>query len=174
LTVHESDFAHPQSVPDNTALAVFQQSDSMAHPDEGPKEPRIQTRLEIPYGENKLVLVSDRRVRAGGTLYRAAGNVVITFLDMRITCNEAEYDAKTLRVSTRGQTGFRRERVSLTSSGVEFDPGTKTVTLRDASGYFYDTAGRSDREFFLTGGTVQSLQSDKLQIYWGAEKNKQP
>ncbi|MBN2243860.1 MAG: hypothetical protein JW793_14335 [Acidobacteria bacterium] len=155
-----------RTAPGTTALAAFQKGGDAGHPAESPEEPGTQIRVELYYGEDKLVLVSDRQERAGGTLYRAAGNVVITFLDMRVTCDEAEYDGFTLRVSTRGETGFRGKRVSLTSSGVEFDPDAKTVILHDVSGYFYETSGRSDREFFLTGGMVQSIKSDRFQIDW--------
>jgi len=142
-----------------------------AVPENGHADSRAQFRTEIPYGENTLILLSDQRERGGDALYRVTGNVVITFLDMIITCNEAEYDEDTLRVSTLAETWFRQKRASLTASGALFDPGTQTVILHDASGYFYDTRGRSEREFFLTGGTVQHIKTNKLQIHWGAESS---
>ena len=129
-----------------------------------------QIRMEIPVRGNSLVIASDRQEAFEEGRYRAIGNVVITFLDMTITCSEAEYSQKTLRLSTIGKTGFRRPRISLTGSAVELDPESETVTIRDASGYFYDTAGRSDREFFLTGGMSRKIKAEKLQISWGAEK----
>jgi lipopolysaccharide assembly outer membrane protein LptD (OstA) len=130
----------------------------------------VNNRIEIPYGENKLVLVSDRQEKEGETLYLATGNVVITFLDMILTCDEAVYDANTRRVTTMGETWFRRKRVSLTGSSAVFDPDKQSTTLYEASGYFYDTEGRSEREFFLTGGMVEYIQVDKIQIDWNPGK----
>ena len=134
------------------------------------EESGTQSRLEIPYSGDRLVLFSDRQAIAGGSIYRATGNVLITFLDMIITCNEAEYDEETLRLSTRGKTGFRQSKISLTGSALELDSDSQTVTVHDASGYYYDTLGRSDREFFLTGGMVKKFKSDVFQIHWGTEK----
>jgi lipopolysaccharide assembly outer membrane protein LptD (OstA) len=129
-----------------------------------------QVRMEIPFSGNKLVMVSDTQETSEENRYRAVGNVDITFLDMRITCNEAEYDRKTLQVSTRGKTRFRRPKISVTGSAVELDSDSKTVTIHNASGYFYDTEGRSDREFFLTGGMSQKIKAEELHIYWGGER----
>jgi lipopolysaccharide assembly outer membrane protein LptD (OstA) len=131
-----------------------------------------QIRTEIPLDGNKLIIVSDRQESLGEGRYRAAGNVAITFLDMTITCNEVEYSRKTLQISTKGETAFRQPRISLTGSAVELDSVTKTVTIHNASGYFYDTAGRSDREFFLTGGMSQKIKAEKLEIHWGSEKKE--
>ena len=154
-------------------MPVFAQSMSAIkaeNPADGSEESRAQSRLEIPYGGNKLVLLSDRQAIVGESIYRATGNVLITFLDMVISCDEAEYDKETLRLSTRGKTSFRQPKISLTGSALELDTDSKTVTIRDASGYLYDTLGRSDREFFLTGGMVKRIESDMFQIHWGTEK----
>jgi hypothetical protein len=140
----------------------------------GPAGAGAPVRTEILYGENSLVLASDRQEKVGGNSYRAAGNIVITFLDIVVTCEEAEYDGETRRVSTRGETRFRQARTSLISSGIEFDPGTQTITFHDVTGYFYDTSGRTDREFFLTGGLVQPVRADRLQINWGTMKIVKP
>ena len=58
-------------------------------------------RREIPAGEDKLVLASDQMEDVSTTQFRASGNVVITLLDMTVTCDEAEYDAGTSRIITR-------------------------------------------------------------------------
>jgi hypothetical protein len=156
----------------STPVAAFavQSTEQSLQAAAGSEALQKQSRLEISYGGNKLVLFSDTLEEAGGKLQRAKGNVTITFLDMVLTCEEAEYDEETLRVSTRNPTRFRSRKVSLTSSGATFDPLTETVTLRDASGYFYDTSGRSDREYFLTGGMSQNIKAPELDIHWGAEK----
>jgi len=156
------------SVPADSLAFVYQQTDGVEHPADSPKDFKAPLRKVIPYGEQRIVLISDQQERVGRTLYRATGNVVITFLDMVLTCDEAEYDVGTLHVSTRGETWFRQKKVSLTSFGVEFDFERKAVILHDVSGYFYETSGRSDREFFLTGGMVQNIRADELQIHWNA------
>ena len=166
----QPEFFSLSSVPDDSAVSVYRQTDRVETSADGPKDSKMQFRKVIPYGEQRIVLISDQQERVEKTLYRATGNVVITFLDMILTCDEAEYDEETLHVSTRGETWFRQEKVSLTSSGVAFDFEAKAVILHDVSGYFYETSGRSDREFFLTGGMVQNIKADKLQINWGAKE----
>lgn len=153
-----------------TALSTFHQSGGTEHPSGYSEGPKVRLRKEISYGENKLILLSDQRERVGEKRYRVTGNVVISILDMVVTCNEAEYNEDTLRVSTLDETWFRQKGVSLTASSAVFDPGTQTVILHDASGYFYDTQGRSEREFFLTGGMVQHIKMERLQIHWSAAR----
>ena len=126
-----------------------------------------QYRKEIPYGGEKLTLVSDSQEKVGPTSYRASGNAVLTFLDMILTCDEIEYDTKNLRIATRGETEFRNKRAALSVSGAEFDFDTQSVILHDVSGYFYDPSGKSDRVFFLTGGMAQNIQAKKVEIHWG-------
>jgi hypothetical protein len=140
----------------------------MNQPADSSKDSAAQYRKEILYNGDTLVLVSDRQEKAGATRYRATGNVVITFLDMIVTCEEVEYDMENFRLATRGKTEFRNSRSVLTGSGAEFDPDTQSVVLHDVSGYFYDPSGRSDREFFLTGGMSQHIRAEKVQIHWGA------
>jgi hypothetical protein len=128
-------------------------------------------RLEIPHGEDRIVLVSDQRDKIGDTLYRVTGNVTIALRDMVMTCDAAEYGEESLLLRTIGRTRFRQKKLSLVSSGAEFDFGTQSIIFHDASGYFYDTSGVSDREFFLTGGLVQPINAEKFQVYWGKAKN---
>lgn len=134
----------------------------------GSLAPAKLSRLEISYSGDRLVIFSDALETAGNNLHRAKGNVTITFLDVVLTCEEAEYDEVTMRVSSGDPTRFRSRRVSLTSAGAVFDPAAQTVTLKDASGYYYETSGRSDREFFLTGGMSRNIKAEKLDIRWGA------
>jgi hypothetical protein len=161
-TLHSS-----PSAPAGTAAFMLQQPDRTK---DYADSSGAQARKEIPYGEDKLVLIFDHQQRISGTLYLATGNVAITFRDMVIGCDKAEYDGKALRVKTHGKTRFRQDKVSLESSGAEFDFDTQSIILYDASGYFYDTIGRTDREFFLTGGMVQKIHADKLQIHWNTMK----
>jgi len=141
-------------------------------PVDGSAAPETKSRLEILYGRNELVLTSEVRQKTGKSLQRAKGNVTITFLDMVLTCEEAEYDENTGRVSTGNPTRFRSRTVSLTSAGASFDPVAQTVRLKAASGYFYETSGKSDREFFLAGGMSQKIEAEKLEIYWGTGKRE--
>jgi hypothetical protein len=161
----------PESVPQGNPAAAFasQPAETGERAAAGSEAPEKQSLWEISYGGKKLVIFSDARERAGGHLQRAKGNVTLTFLDMVLTCEEVEYDEETLRVTTFNPTRFRSRRVSLISSGATFDPVAQTVTLKDASGYFYETSGKSDREYFLTGGMSRSIQAETLDIRWGSE-----
>ena len=165
-----SEFDSSRPVRHDAVVSMFHQAGSLENRAGDINNSRTQVRTEIPCGKDKLVLLSDKQERAGDTRFRATGHVVITFLDMVIGCDEAEYDGKTLRVSSRGQIYFTKEKMSLVGSGAEFDFDSQTIIFYDASGYFYDTSGRTDREFFLTGGLSQIITGEKLQINWGATK----
>jgi hypothetical protein len=52
-------------------------------------------RTEIPYRDGKLTLVSDFQERITKTRYRASGHVLITFKDILLTSEAAEYDEET-------------------------------------------------------------------------------
>lgn len=154
--------------------SAFQQTKRTDNPTVGSKESSAQIHRVIKSGELRIVLVSDQLEKLSETVLRATGNVTITVRDMVITCNEVEYDEAILKLKILGQTRFRRDKISLESSGAEFDFDTQSIIFHDASGYFYDTSGVSDREFFLTGGMVEPFNAEKFQIYWGTAVKDTP
>jgi hypothetical protein len=93
---------------------------------------------------------------------------------MVVTCEDAEYDEENLQLKTHGQTRFRQEKLSLVGSRAEFDFDTQSIIFHDASGYFYETSGLSDREFFLTGGLVEQIHTGQYQVNWGTANKHKP
>ncbi len=123
--------------------------------------PAERVRTEIPYRDGTVVLVSDFQERTSKTRYRAQGSVEIAFQDIRITCDEAEYDEETQQGETHGQTRFSQNAQWLTCSRAEFDFGKQT-------GVFYDASGFTDREFLVRGSTVLKTGKDRYVVRDGA------
>jgi LPS-assembly protein len=119
-----------------------------------------RVRTEIPYKGGTVVLLSDFQERVTRTRYRARGHVEITYQDIVITCDEAEYDEETKEGLTRGQTRFSQRQQWLTCSHAEFDFNSQT-------GIFYDAKGFTDREFLIDGRTVLKTGPDTYRIQEG-------
>jgi LPS-assembly protein len=116
-----------------------------------------QVRSEIPYRDGKVVLVSDFQERVSATRYRAKGHVVITYQDMVITTDEAQYDEETRRGFAVGQTRFSQKQQWLSCSRAEFDLNAQTAVFYDASGY-------TDRQFSVIGRTILKTGPDTYRI----------
>ncbi|MBP1595296.1 MAG: Organic solvent tolerance protein OstA [Acidobacteria bacterium] len=124
-------------------------------------QPSGQVRTEISYPEGKVVLLSDSQERFGKSRHRATGHVLITYQDLVITCDGAEYDEATQEGVTTGPTRFSQGRQWLTCSRAEFDLGKQTATLHDATGF-------TDQEFLLMGQTVRKIGRDRYVVDRGS------
>ena len=87
------------------------------------EEPSGQVRTEIPYRDGTVVLISDFQERITRTRYRASGHVRITFQEMLITCDEAEYDEESREGSAKGDVRFSHERQWFTCGDRIYRPG---------------------------------------------------
>ncbi len=123
--------------------------------------PSERVRTQIPYRDGTVVLVSDFQERTSKTHYRAQGHVEISFQDMLITCDAAEYDEATQQGSTEGATRFSQKAQWLACSRAEFDFSNQT-------GVFYDASGFTDREFLVRGSTVLKTGKDRYVVRDGA------
>jgi LPS-assembly protein len=83
----------------------------------------------------------------GKSRYRAQGNVSITFKDIVLTADSAEYDDETQEGLVTGKIRFSQNDVWLVCSRAELNFQTET-------GVFYDASGYTDRQFFVTGRTI--------------------
>ncbi len=117
------------------------------------KAPSPQVRTELPYRGGTVTLVSDFQERISKTRYRASGHVRITYQDIVLTCDEAEYDEETGAGFTRGPTHFSQNKQWLTCSRAEFNFANQT-------GKFFDASGYTDNEFFITGRTILKTGPD--------------
>ncbi|NWG14551.1 MAG: LPS-assembly protein LptD [Acidobacteria bacterium] len=123
-------------------------------------QPLDQVRSEIPYRDGTVVLSSDFQERVTRTRYRASGNVRITFQDMLITCDEAEYDEATRDGWAKGDIRFSQGKQWFSCSRAEFNFETQTGT-------FYDASGFTDQEFLVRGRTVVKTGRDTYHVRSG-------
>ncbi len=119
-----------------------------------------RVRTEIPYREGKIVLISDFQQRIDKTRFHASGRVEITYQDIVLTCDEAEYDEVTQEALTRGKTRFSQNQQWLVCSRAEFN-------FKSQTGVFYDASGYTDREFFLNGRTIIKTGPDTYRVEKG-------
>jgi LPS-assembly protein len=124
------------------------------------EEPSGQVRTEIPYRDGTVVLISDFQERITRTRYRASGHVRITFQEMLITCDEAEYDEESREGSAKGNVRFSHERQWFTCTRAEFN-------FSDQTGIFYEATGFTDQEFLVRGQTVLKTGKDTYRVERG-------
>jgi LPS-assembly protein len=117
---------------------------------------REQVTTEIPYRNGKVVITSDYQ-ESTKTRHHATGHVTITYQDIRITCDSAEYDDATHKGSTSGKTQFSQGQQSLTCSRAEFDASNETAT-------FYDAVGHTDQGFLIQGKKVLKTGHDTYEL----------
>jgi LPS-assembly protein len=120
-----------------------------------------QVRSEIPYREGKVILVSDFQERVSKTRYRAQGHVLITYQDIVMSGDVAEYDTETREGFTEGQTRFSQKQQWLVCFRAEFNLSTQTAVFYDASGY-------TDQQFSITGRTIRKTGPDTYTVESGA------
>src|SRR5512134_1978734 len=94
-----------------------------------------RVRTEIPYRDGTVVLVSDVQERFTKSRYRAVGRVEITFQDMVITCDHAEYDEVTREGLAQGNVRFSQKRQWLACSRATFNLAQQTAVFYDAKGF---------------------------------------
>ncbi len=116
----------------------------------------LSNRSEIPYRDGIVVLTADHRERTGST-WLAAGHVKITFQDIEVTCESAQYDEVTRKGSTSGTTRFSQGKQWLTCTRAEFD-------FSDQTARFYDATGYTDQQFYVQGRVVLKTGRDLYKI----------
>jgi len=90
-----------------------------------------------------VTLLADSLTGSPNSLFLAKGRVVITFQDITVSGDEAQYNEKTRDGAISGHVRFSQQQQWLTCSRAEFNFATQT-------GVFYDASGFTDREFFRT------------------------
>jgi LPS-assembly protein len=115
-----------------------------------------QVTTSLPYKDGTVVLTSDEQGTVGKKRF-AKGNVRITFEDLTITCEEAEFDETTREGTTTGKTIFSQAKQWLNCSHSEFNLETQTATLYDVTGY-------TDEEFLVQGKLVVKTGHDTYRV----------
>jgi LPS-assembly protein len=118
-----------------------------------------QVSTVIPYRDGEFVLISDSQDSIK-TRHSATGHVLMTFQDIQITCDHAEYDEATRKGSTSGLTRFTQKQQWLTCSRAEFDLINQTAT-------FYDATGYTDQGFLVQGKVVLKTGRDTYEVERG-------
>jgi LPS-assembly protein len=124
------------------------------------KTEQPQVRTAIPYRDGTVTLVSDSLEILNKTRYRAKGHVQLTFQDIVVSGEEAQYNKETREAVIAGKIRFSQREQWLTCSRAEFNFGSQTGTFYDASGY-------TDRQFYVTGRTIRKTGRDTYTLEEG-------
>ncbi|MBZ5495528.1 MAG: LPS assembly protein LptD [Acidobacteriia bacterium] len=120
-----------------------------------------QVSTALPYKDGTVVLTSGRQERISKTTYRLSENVRITYQEIVITCDSAEFDEVTRKGTTSGLTRFTQNKQWLTCSRAEFDLTRQTAK-------FYDAMGYTDQEFLIQGRLVLKTGRDTYKVERGS------
>jgi LPS-assembly protein len=118
-----------------------------------------QNSIVIPYRDGQFVLTADSQEDTK-TRHSATGHVLMTFQDIQITCDHAEYDEITRKGFTSGLTRFAQKQQWLTCSRAEFNLNDQTAT-------FYDAMGYTDQGFLVQGKVVRKTGRDIYEVERG-------
>jgi len=137
----------------NFALLAWMLLMLFALPVQSQEKPQGQVRTEIPYRDGTVLLVSDFQEVLAKNRYRATGHVVITYQDITMTGEIAEYDKEAMEGFIIGPVQFSQGKQWLKCSRVQFSFGDRT-------GVFYDATGYLDREFLISARTIYKTGKD--------------
>jgi LPS-assembly protein len=126
-----------------------------------------QVRHEFPYRDGIVTLRADSIEKSPQSRYRAKGKVLITYQDIAVSGDEAEYNEETRDGVLTGHIRFSQGPQWLTCSRADFNFFTQT-------GVFYDASGFTDREFFISGRTIIKTGKDTYRVESGAATTCQP
>ncbi len=119
-----------------------------------------QVRHEFPYRDGTVTLLADSLTGSPNSLFLAKGRVTITFQDITVSGDEAQYNEKTREGTITGHVRFSQQQQWLTCSRADFNFVTQT-------GVFYEASGFTDREFFVTGRTILKTGPDRYRVEEG-------
>jgi len=130
----------------------------MGNPQEKPPEneqeihadPKKMVETILPYkGEN--IIIRSREQTSEKGIFRALGNVVVTYKDMRFQADELEYDSTARFIKGHGNVLFKKGIQEIHCDHFEFDIVTKT-------GQFIQTRGIADNNFRLQAKKVEMVE----------------
>lgn len=119
-----------------------------------------RVRTEFPSRYGLVTLTSDQQEQVSSNRFSARGNVVLTFKDIVITAETAEYDKDSGEGLLTGRIRFSQKELWLVCSRAEFN-------IHRETGVFYDASGHADREFFVTGRTIYKTGPETYRIEEG-------
>ncbi len=123
-------------------------------------QPPDRVRTEILYRDGKVVLLSETQERLTRSRYRASGRVELSFQDIVITCDLAEYDEETREGFAEGTVRFSQGNQWLVSSRAEFNFADQTAAFHDATGF-------TDQEFMVQGELLRKTGPDTYALTKG-------
>ncbi|HSR52237.1 MAG TPA: LPS assembly protein LptD [Acidobacteriota bacterium] len=124
-----------------------------------PATAQQRTRAEFPTQEGLVVLEADR-VDVQGELYRATGQVVITYQDLTLRAHQVIYDPSTGQAQLESRPGAGRE-VHLTRPGKEFLKAVRgDIDVEARTGTLYDVDGFTEQELFIRAASLTKTGPD--------------
>ena len=115
-----------------------------------------QVRTELRLRDDMVILTSDTQEKIGPR-YSARGNVRISYKDILVSGDAAEYNEETSTGFIVGKAHFSQKDQWLSVSRAEFDFAAQT-------GVFHDATGHTDKEFLISGRTIYKTGPDTYRI----------
>jgi LPS-assembly protein len=116
-----------------------------------------RVRTEMPYRDGVVILSSDTQEQLDKDRYRAQGHVEITYKDIVISSDAAEYNRETQQGLMTGKIRFSQKELWLVCSRAE-------LNFRTETGVFYDASGYTDKQFFVTGRTIHKTGPESYRV----------
>ncbi|HSR67587.1 MAG TPA: LPS assembly protein LptD [Acidobacteriota bacterium] len=117
-------------------------------------------RSELPTDEGVVVLEADT-IDVQGDVYRAVGQVVITYQDLTLRAHQVIYDPNTRMARLESRPGAGRE-VRLTRPGKEFLNAVRgDIDVEAKTGTLYDVDGFTEQELFIRAASLSKTGPDE-------------
>ena len=101
-----------------------------------------RARAELPYQGGTIVIDADRLIKESANLWRAEGEVVVTFQDSVLKASRVTYNVLTEEATAEGNVEMTRGTQWLKARRAELNLQTDTGTLYEAEGY-------TDKELYI-------------------------
>lgn len=116
----------------------------------------LPSAFAAPQQQSEAVITADKQEKKQD-IYRASGNVVVTYEDVRIEADTATYNDATKELAADGHVRFRRSGEHLAADRIEFNLQTKSGTLTNPT-------GELGPGFFVTASEVRRTEEGRYEL----------
>ena len=113
--------------------------------------------LNIPAGDDVVIIQADEQHRFGKHDYHAKGNVEMRYQDMLLKADEVWGNDETQDVEGEGNVSFEQAQQHVSGKKFKFNLASRT-------GVFYDAKGRANPGFIFEAREVEKLDEDKYRV----------
>jgi len=105
-----------------------------------------------------VTLRADRQEWVKKNAWHGSGHVEILYQDVKITCDEVEFNNQTMEVVARGH-------VIVDQGPRRFTASRLVYNLKDKTGTFIDATGQVAPEYYFTGKKVEKLDATHFRLF---------